>query len=471
MQNKITTTISCNNNLDYLKLAIKSVRKNCHYKDMPFIIHAENCDDGTDEWLEENKDKYGLEIYIDHNKNPKGIGGGMDFCVSKVKTEFVNIIHADMWCAPNQDIELLKLYDGLDKGTRLIASSFRIQPKIFPQDPDYRPGTVFHPIKEFGEYHYNFNSEYFDEWAKEFSKMNDSLVRKGGGAGFFCRVEDYNYIGGNDPLFAPASWEDMDLFIRMQLEGYEFKMTTKSVLWHFGARGSHFRDEAKDDFTKKSNRQQKAEQINIQKWLRKWGEMPNHDNHTFVEPIKNSKVEPIINTKIPAYMHVSEFNMISKYLNKNDIMFEYGAGGSTINFSTMVNKLYSIEHHEGWYLKIWSSIEKNKIINETHKNVFINFINPNKPRTIPTKYEEFVDYIEFPKTLNLKFDKVLIDGRARAYCAMFIRDYLHKDSLVFFHDFWARPQYHHILEYYEEVDSVKDTIVETGGSLAVLKLK
>ena len=38
MQNKITTTISCNNNLDYLKLAIQSVRKNCYYKDMPFIL-------------------------------------------------------------------------------------------------------------------------------------------------------------------------------------------------------------------------------------------------------------------------------------------------------------------------------------------------------------------------------------------------------------------------------------------------
>ena len=70
---KITTTISCNNNLDYLKLAIQSVRQNCYYKDMPLIIHAENCNDGTDEWLEEHMDYYDLEIYIDHNKKPKGI--------------------------------------------------------------------------------------------------------------------------------------------------------------------------------------------------------------------------------------------------------------------------------------------------------------------------------------------------------------------------------------------------------------
>ena len=86
----ITTTISTNNNLDYLKLAVKSVRQNAYYKDMPIIVHAENCTDGTDEWLKTNP--YDIEYHIDHNNNPKGIGGGMDFCVSKVQTEFVNKI-------------------------------------------------------------------------------------------------------------------------------------------------------------------------------------------------------------------------------------------------------------------------------------------------------------------------------------------------------------------------------------------
>ena len=286
--NKITTTISTNNNLEYLKLAIKSVRQNCYYNDMPLVVHAENCDDGTDEWLNDNTDRYSIEYYIDHNNHPKGIGGGMNFCVDKVKTEFVNIIHSDMWCAPNQDSELLKLYDDTDK--RLIASAFRIQPRIFPNDPDYRPGTVFHPIEEFGAFCYEFDSDYFDRWATEFSKENDVTVRKAGGAGFFCRVEDYKWIGGNDPLFAPASWEDKDLFVRMQLEGFEFLMTTKSILWHFSARGSHFRDEAKDDLTKKSMRQQKSERDNIQKWIKKWGRLPEEDEETFVKPIYGTNV-------------------------------------------------------------------------------------------------------------------------------------------------------------------------------------
>ena len=292
---KITTCISSNNNLEYLKLAVKSIRQNAHYNDMPIIVYAENCTDGTNEWLSNNE--YNLEYYIETNEIEKGIGGEMDFCVNKAQTEFINIIHSDMWVAPNQDLELLKLYDNIDKDTRLIASSFRIQPKIFPNDPNYRPGTVFVPINEFGAYHNDFDSNYFDKWATEFSSNNSINVRKGGGAGFFCKKRDYEWIGGNDPLFAPASWEDMDLFIRMQLEGYEFKMTSKSIVYHFSARGSHFRDEAKDNFNQKSQRQQTAEQTNAQKFAIKWGRLPDHDEATFVKPIYNNNVK----TRLPKY--------------------------------------------------------------------------------------------------------------------------------------------------------------------------
>ena len=284
---RITTCISSYNNLNYLKLAIKSVRQNAYYKDMPIIVHTENCTDGSDEWLHRNVDKYNLEVYVETNEIPRGIGGGMDFCVDKTKTEFVNIIHADMWIAPNQDLELLKLYDNLPKGERLIASSFRIQPHIFPNDPNYRPGTVFYPVEEFGEFHDNFQSDYFDEWATEFSKTNNISVRKAGGAGFFCKVEDYKWIGGNDDRFAPAYWEDKDLFIRMQLENYKFIMTSKSVVWHFSSRASRFPD---DNIKSRPDRLARIEQESTRKFIEKWGRLPEDDEETFVKPIYGTNV-------------------------------------------------------------------------------------------------------------------------------------------------------------------------------------
>ena len=60
----ITFCISTYNNLPYLELAIQSVREHSYWKNAPFIIHAENCDDGTDEWLEQNAPQYSLEYYI-----------------------------------------------------------------------------------------------------------------------------------------------------------------------------------------------------------------------------------------------------------------------------------------------------------------------------------------------------------------------------------------------------------------------
>ena len=80
----------------------------------------------------------------------------------------------------------------------------------------------------------------------------------------------------------------MDLFIRMQLEGYKFVMSSKSVVYHFSARGSHFRDEAKDKLNSKSKRQQESESNNAQKFIKKWGRLPQSDDQTFVIPIEGT---------------------------------------------------------------------------------------------------------------------------------------------------------------------------------------
>ena len=233
-----------------------------------------------------------IEYYIENGtdrEDQRGIGGGIDYCVSKVKTEFVNILHSDFWVAPNQDIELLKLYDDIEPGERLIASSFRVQPNIFPNDPPYRPGTVFVDFDEFGEYDDNFDDEYFDQWATEFTKDNDIQIRKGGGAGYFCRVEDHINIGGNDPIFQPMYWEDKDLFMRMQMEGYKFIMTSKSLIWHFTSRTSRFPNGERElDNNKRPAHIVRWEQRAMQRFIEKWGRLPAEDEDSFVVPIEGT---------------------------------------------------------------------------------------------------------------------------------------------------------------------------------------
>ena len=285
--NKITSVIPTYNNLPFLKLTVKSVRQNCYYNDMPIFIFAENCTDGTNEWLAENADRLKIDYHIERdNVEQRGIGGGIDLCVSQVKTEFVNILHSDFWVGPNQDIELLKLYDDIKPGERLIASSFRVQPNIFPNDPPYRPGTVFVDLDQFGAHDDEFEENYFDDWAAEFSQDNDIHVRKAGGAGYFCRVEDHIHIGGNDPRFEPMYWEDKDLFMRMQMEDYKFIMTSKSVIWHFTSRTSRFPNGMKElDNNKRPPHLVEWEQRATQRFIEKWGRLPSEDDESFVVPI------------------------------------------------------------------------------------------------------------------------------------------------------------------------------------------
>ena len=61
--------------------------------------------------------------------------------------------------------------------------------------------------------------------------------------------------------------------------GVEFLMPTKSVVWHFGARGSHRLEENNN---KTSERQSKHERINAEKFYNKWGGMPKFNEYGMI---------------------------------------------------------------------------------------------------------------------------------------------------------------------------------------------
>jgi GT2 family glycosyltransferase len=273
----MTFCISTYNNLPYLKLAIKSVRKNSHFKDAPFIIHAENCNDGTNEWLTEVEEYYNLDVYIETNQVVRGIGGGMNFCADKVKTEYINFLHSDFYVTKDWDTELLNVHNKYPDD-KLWVNSFRIEPNTF-NSPD-RYGTALVHLEAFGAYHHNFRLEDLEEWAEEFKRLNDFEIPKGEGVSGLVKKSVWNEVGGNDDRFSPTSWEDMDLFLRMLNHGVRFVLPSKSVVWHFGARGSH-RLEENDG--KSSQRQREAEQANIKKWLDKWGRMPIFDQYGMIK--------------------------------------------------------------------------------------------------------------------------------------------------------------------------------------------
>ena len=278
----ITFCISTFNNLPYLKIAIKSVRENSYYDKAPFIIHAENCTDGTDRWLIDNKEKYNLDVYLDKNKVPLGIGGGMNFCADKVETKYIMFLHSDFYVTKNWDLELYNIFKKYPN-QKMWVNSHRVEPNMF-NNPSSRPGTVIVDKEMFGAYHHDFKDQIFEQWANEFTEINDFEIPKGEGVSGLIRKKDWDEIGGNDPLFAPASWDDMDLFLRMLNKGFKFVLTSKSMVYHFGARGSH-RLEENDG--KSSTRQIEAEKVNAQKWFKKWKAMPKFDQYEMICGLKS----------------------------------------------------------------------------------------------------------------------------------------------------------------------------------------
>lgn len=277
----ITHCISSYNTLPYLKLAILSVRKYSYFKDAPFIVHAENCTDGTNEWLLENKDEYGLDVYIEQNETPRGIGGGMNFCANKVQTEFINFLHSDFFVSKNWDLALYKVFEKYPN-EKLWVNSHRVEPNMF-NNPNSRPGTIIVPKDEFGELHSNFDEEYFIQWADEFVSVNDFEIPKGEGVSGLIRKADWDLVGGNDDRFSPAWWEDFDLFLRMKQAGFKFVLPSTSLVYHFGARSSHFPN---DDFSRQTSRSKQYEPIGADKFYKKWGGIPVFDEYGMISGVR-----------------------------------------------------------------------------------------------------------------------------------------------------------------------------------------
>lgn len=169
------------------------------------------------------------------------------------------------------------------------------------------------------------------------------------------------------------------------------------------------------------------------------------------------------------WMSKEEIETIKKYLNSDMIMLEYGCGGSTLFFPQFVKEYYSIEHDREWFEKI-----KKQIANHTYMYyVGRNSTTPDHERIVAksvaelensSRAKDFTAYIRYPEKLNIKFDAVLIDGRARPECAAFIRSFLKDGGYLFIHDYWARKPYHVVSEIYDLIDSVK-----TGQSIAIFK--
>ena len=193
-------------------------------------------------------------------------------------------------------------------------------------------------------------------------------------------------------------------------------------------------------------------------------------------------------------MGTTQVNCIIKYLKPTDVLFEWGSGGSTYNFCKYVKEYYSVEHDFKWYNHVKGILDDRGI-----KNVHYNYV-PSHDILLDEHLDKeaanllkltnnvqikdgiyyanmrsgydwhcHMNYINSISTNNIKFDRVLVDGRARVFCAYKALDFLNDNGILYIHDFIERVRYKTVLDYYDVVEECID--VGWPGSLFVLKKK
>ena len=264
------------NNLKYLKWSYHSIRKNLGYRHE--ICWADDfSDDGTWEWMNEIKDK-DPNIKIHRNEGPTRLGHTIlyDTLVDIATNDIVMIYHADMYACPGMDEAMLK---HLEPG--VVVSATRIEPPLHPDGPEKI-------LMDFG-----IEPEEFDEHGLWNWLESDIEVSKGIGkttegifAPWVIYKDDFLAIGGHDPLYAPQSKEDSDIFNRFVLAGYKLVQTWQGFVYHMTCRGSRFKDGALRNpagqvFMKgrESDEWLKQNLRSTRNFIRKWGHMVRHDEY------------------------------------------------------------------------------------------------------------------------------------------------------------------------------------------------
>jgi glycosyltransferase involved in cell wall biosynthesis len=269
------------NNLKYLKWSYNSIRKNLgsHHE----ICWADDfSDDGTWEWMQEIAEKDG-NVKIHRNEGPTRLGHTIlyDTLVDIATSDIIMIYHADMYACPNMDVEVLRK---LTRGS--VVSATRIEPPLHPDGPEKI-------LKDFGIEPEEFKEKELLEFVEADLEHSDEKYTRGIFAPWAMYKDDFLAIGGHDPLYAPQSKEDSDIFNRFVLAGYELIQTWQGFVYHMTCRGSRFKDGAKRNpngevFMKgrESDEWLAQNQRSTRNFIRKWGHMVKHDEllHPIIPP-------------------------------------------------------------------------------------------------------------------------------------------------------------------------------------------
>ena len=314
------------NNLKYLKWSYDSIRKNQGNHEVEICVADDFSNDGTWDWCQEMMEK-DPNFKAIRNEGPTRLGHTIlyDRLVNEVASHDICMIyHADMYLCP-------KALDSIEWNLKpkTIVSLTRIEPPLHPPGPEKI-------LMDCGIEPEEFNEDELFSYLQATDNERMHKTTEGIFAPWAFYKKDFQEIGGHDPLYAPQSKEDSDIFNRFQLNGIKFIQTWEGCVYHMTCRGSRFADGAKrnpDGKVFMKNRETdewlKQNEKATKEFIRKWGHFVKHD--AFLKPIVPPKYDigfVITNASLPLIQALEpwcanvycDFNT-TEYISKEDTSF------------------------------------------------------------------------------------------------------------------------------------------------------
>ena len=212
----ISIIIPTFNNLDYLKLAIKSIKKNSKLQN-EIILHVNEGTDGTLDYVKKNNYKFSYSEIND------GICVGCNKAASISKYNLILYAHDDMYFLPNWDLNLINEYKSLN------TKKFYLSSIMINGDPKLNG----HLNLNAGDTVKNFDEDYLLE---NYQNLHHNDFQGSTWAPHLIHKDLWNEVGGFSAEFSPGMGSDPDLNMKLWKSGVRiFKCVGKSKVYHFGS--------------------------------------------------------------------------------------------------------------------------------------------------------------------------------------------------------------------------------------------
>ena len=209
----ISILIPTYNNLDYLKLCLKSLEKNSSLTH-EIIIHINNGSDGTLDFIKANDYKY---TSSDDNI---GLCSSINKAAKLVSNKYILYSHDDMYFCPNWDKVLLDEVKSLNR------------------DDFYLSGTMIEPNSGHIVYDFGIDLDTFreDELLSKYKNINFYDHQGTHFAPHLVSKKMWDKVGGFSEEFNPGIGSDPDFNMKLWTEGVRiFKGLNDFKVYHFGS--------------------------------------------------------------------------------------------------------------------------------------------------------------------------------------------------------------------------------------------